>query len=246
MRWDIAYYSDKGSRRINEDRAAVFQKEKSMLAVLADGLGGHGHGDIASQTVVRTAERFFEKEEWSEDYLPGLFTACNEELLRMQEASVHQEAMKTTLVALYCNENMARWCHCGDSRAYLFQRGRKTVRTLDHSVPQTLALAGDIKEKEIRNHPDRNRLLYCLGIPWDKRVFDLGNEFALKGEEMLLLCSDGFWELVQDREMGFAQLFSKNAEEALERLRIKAAKRGAGRKMDNNSAIVIMAHGGRK
>ena len=112
-------------------------------------------------------------------------------------------------------------------------------RTLDHSVPQMLVKSGEIKESEIRNHPDRNRLLRALGLETDRQLYELQEPYPLRKCQAFLLCSDGFWELIEEEKMCS---FLKKAESADEWLRLmneEVQKNGAGKNMDNNSAIAV-------
>ena len=88
-------------------------------------------------------------------------------LLDEQKKSNSNGKMKTTLVILYIDGTMAKYGHIGDSRLYVVKNGKIQKRTIDHSVPQMLALAGEIREKDIRHHEDRNRLLRAMGNEWD-------------------------------------------------------------------------------
>ena len=74
-------------------------------------------------------------------------------------------------------------------------------RTIDHSIPQMLALAGEIKEKEIRRHPDRNKLLRVVGTDWENPQYEISEDVEKTGGEAFLLCSDGFWENITEKEM---------------------------------------------
>ena len=109
--------------------------------------------------------------------------------------------MKTTCTVLMIGENGIFRGHVGDSRIYYFRNGKMEDRTLDHSVPQLLAQAGRIREKDIRHHPDRNRLLRVMGIEWDEPRFELADTLEKGKRQAFLLCSDGFWELVDEKKM---------------------------------------------
>lgn len=237
-----AHYTDKGSRDINEDCIGIFNKGDVFCAVVADGLGGHGMGDKASRIVTEAAGTFFMAYDigYVDDFLGRMFVYCNDTLMEaISNSDVDMGRMKTTLVAALGIENKIWFCHCGDSRGYLFSHGKLIKRTLDHSVPQALVSSGEIKESAIRNHPDRNRLLKCLGYEWPKPLYEADHGYGIKGGETVILCTDGFWELVLEREMGFTDFFEKDPEKKLEKLRKIIDKKGNGRKMDNNSAIIL-------
>ena len=160
--------SDPGEREYNEDYAGVSQNGGSFCFVLADGLGGHGGGDEASRMVSEHILKDFEAQgEVSEEYIKRCFEESQKLLVAEQEKQNRAFEMKTTLVVLLTDGHTLRWGHIGDSRLYFYKNKKLKQRTLDHSVPQMLVAAGEIKEEEIRGHADRNRLLRVMGSEWD-------------------------------------------------------------------------------
>ena len=147
--------------------------------------------------------------------------------------------MKTTMTALVCDGKQVQWGHIGDSRLYMFQDNKIATRTLDHSVPQMLVATGEIKEKDIRGHEDRNRLLKVMGTPWDKPKYELADPVPCKKEMAFLLSSDGFWELVEDRDMVSCLKKAATPKEWLEAMEQIVLKNGVGKKMDNYTAIGV-------
>ena len=147
--------------------------------------------------------------------------------------------MKTTLVILHVGEERIWWGHIGDSRLYYFQNRKLQKRTLDHSVPQMLVAAGQLKEKQIRNHPDRNRLLRVLGVDWDSPKYQLAEPEARGGRQAFLLCSDGFWELIDEKKMQHCLKKSGSPAQWLQMMEQIVEKNGQGRNMDNYSAIAV-------
>ena len=234
--------TNNGGREVNEDYAAVLTREDgSFCAVLADGLGGHGRGEVASELVVRNSlslwETFSGK---TEDFLNLCFQDSQEKLLQKQLAEHAQDSMKTTMTALVCDGKQVQWGHIGDSRLYMFQDNKIATRTLDHSVPQMLVATGEIKEKDIRGHEDRNRLLKVMGTPWDKPKYELADPVPCRKEMAFLLSSDGFWELVEDRDMVSCLKKAATPKEWLEAMEQIVLKNGVGKKMDNYTAIGVL------
>ena len=147
--------------------------------------------------------------------------------------------MKTTGVAIVTDDRNAYIGHVGDSRGYVFCRNKVKTRTLDHSIPQMLVLSREIKEDQIRNHPDRNTLLRVMGVEWDEAMYELMAPIPLRKCQAFLLCSDGFWELIDEREM-CAQLKKANSvEEWLDNMVKIVRANGEGKNMDNFSAIAV-------
>lgn len=232
--------SRKGEREYNEDYTGVQKKGESYCFVLADGLGGHGGGDEASRLVTECILQDFAKNGTvSEAYLRRCFEGSQRLLLAEQRKQRRTMEMKTTLTILLADESLVQWGHIGDSRIYYFQDKKLKCRTLDHSVPQMLVLAGKIKEKKIRGHADRNRLLRVMGVEWDEPQYEISSPMQRLGGEAFLLCTDGFWEWIEEKTM---QHFLKKADSPTEWLSLmeKAVlKQGSGKQMDNYSAVAV-------
>lgn len=243
MKVDYACYSDKGDREHNEDYIGDKQLNNSYLFILADGLGGHGKGEVASKLVVENSLSMFNENNLKdESFLNNCFAASQELLLDEQEKTGSVGKMKTTMVVLYFNDKVVKYGHIGDSRLYLINNNKIVSRTKDHSVPQMLVNSGEIKEKEIRHHEDRNRLLRAMGTEWesDSPKYQI-DETELKPEPGMsfLLCSDGFWEWIVEKDMEKILKKYDTAQEALDNMLKKVKKAGNGKNMDNLSAILI-------
>lgn len=238
MTFDL--FSAIGSRDINEDRLGAVVDQNKGIFVAADGLGGHGKGDIASKLVVQAFEEVFSN---PSDLMPTLFPKAfldaQEAILAEQRRSGNFFQMKTTACALAIDGDKLMWGHIGDTRLYAFSHNRVKVRTLDHSVPQMLVLSREIKERDIRSHPDRNKLLRVLGVSGDAPRFELSQVQPLRGFQAFLLCTDGFWELILEKEMCALLKKSRSVGEWLRAMREAVELRGAGRDMDNYSAIAV-------
>lgn len=235
----FATITDKGNREINEDAVGTFQKGKSLCCILCDGLGGHGMGDVASTLVRDVFEDQFHKADDMVNFLGQTFCAAQEILMMEQKELNAESKMKTTAVALAADEQTAYIGHVGDSRLYIFYKNKVKTRTLDHSIPQMLVLARDIKETEIRNHPDRNIVLRVMGTEWEEPMYELMRPVPLKKCQAFLLCSDGFWELIEEKEMCELLKHSTCVEEWLSSMAEVVKKNGTGRNMDNYSAIAV-------
>ena len=231
-----------GSRLVNEDALGVFEKENKGCYILCDGLGGHGMGDVASNIVVQAFRDRFENGELGvrpEIELEKTFRVAQDILMDEQFARHAQNKMKTTAVACIVDGKKAYIAHVGDSRAYVFSRNKILKRTLDHSIPQMLAISGEISEKEIRNHKERNMLLRVLGVEWEKDMFDQMKPIPVRKIQAILLCSDGFWELIEDEDMCRFLADSSSVEEWMGKMIAEVNANGKGKDMDNNSAIGI-------
>ncbi|MCD8395961.1 MAG: protein phosphatase 2C domain-containing protein [Lachnospiraceae bacterium] len=239
-----AMQSGKGDRSLNEDAIGFRQSGNRVCFALADGLGGHGGGDVASQLVVNAVlHEFVYQSNLSENSLEECFECAQKELLTEQSRLGNFFGMKSTLVLCMTDDENVLYGHIGDSRLYEFENGQYLCRTLDHSVPQMLALAGEIKECEIRGHTDRNRLLRAMGVEWGKNSYKVVSPKPLKAGQAYLLCSDGFWEWIEEERMEACLREAPTAEQWMECMEREVRKNGEGKKMDNYSAIVIMVKG---
>jgi serine/threonine protein phosphatase PrpC len=195
-----ATLSRPGSYPVNEDSAGEARVEAYTLLALADGLGGHAAGQIASRLAVETCLTRFRSH-------PALEPPAAEELVmsahRAIRATIDADSShgpRTTLTVLATDAATAVWAHVGDSRLYHFRGGGIRDRTRDHSVPELLHRAGEIRDDEIAHHADRNRLLQTLGQKLAPKL-TVSAPVALQAGDAFLLCSDGWWEHVPETSM---------------------------------------------
>ncbi len=237
----ISYHllSKPGDRENNEDSIGMYQNGEEYCFVLADGLGGHGKGELASQLAVEASVKVFAVNGAGAETLDESFQDAQSTLLENQQEDIQARDMKTTLVVLHVTEKQIQWGYIGDSRLYYFENGKIVQRTLDHSVPQMLVAAGQLRESQIRNHPDRNRLLRVLGVDWDAPKYQIEDARPRKGRQAFLLCSDGFWELIEEKKMMHCLKKADTPEEWVEMMEEIVCKNGRGKNMDNYSAVAV-------
>lgn len=239
---EYATVTETGEKAKNEDAVRVFVNHplSTYGFVLADGLGGYGNGDIASNFVCDCVGAAIENtDSCSGAFMDQCFDTAQKMLMDEKERKgLH--SIKTTMVMLLITGRIAQWGHVGDSRLYHFRDGRKLSRTVDHSVPQMLALSGQIKEKDIRHHPERSVLLRAMGAEWDMPAYEVSQRHMriIKGDTFLL-CSDGFWEWIEEKTI--IKILKKGlpAYEALREMTAEVKANGAGKGMDNYSAILV-------
>ena len=238
----ISYNSvtNKGDRRVNEDSIGHYMEKDIGLFIVADGLGGHGAGDIASHYVVEQYLMQYKEDyhDSAERYFSGVFTSVQAGLHDLQKQM--NKDMKSTAAAVFLTDKRLSVCHIGDSRVYVFGKKKILYRTLDHSVPQMLASAGEIKEKNIRFHPDRNRLLRALGEESDVVDYDMYSMNLSPNVDGILICSDGFWEYVEERDMIRTLYKADSAERWITDMESIVLKNGKDHTKDNYSAIGII------
>jgi PPM family protein phosphatase len=192
-----------GGRPENQDCGAYLEADGASCWVVADGLGGHRGGEIASRSAVEAILASFGQDpQLQRITLERHLSAAQNAIATAQNQQGDLSTMRTTVVVLLANASQAIWGHVGDSRLYCFEKGTIAVQTSDHSVVQAMADAGQITPGQIRHHEDRNRLLRCLGNPGsDFRATVLPRPRTLRADTAFLLCSDGFWENVWESEM---------------------------------------------
>ena len=240
MKYAIAQASRLGARQINQDRIGQWSTPQTVLMAVADGLGGHLHGEIAAQIAVEVLGKHFQLEARPKlpepaQFLPRVVMAAHAAILRESRVRELRDVPRTVLAACVVQDGFAHWAHTGDSRLYLFRKGRIHARTRDHSIVQQLVDAGRIREEAVASHPERNRLLQCLGGPQSPRI-DAASERLAK-DDILLLCSDGFWGPLTQRQM-LNILLTQPLEEAIAGLAALAETR-AGSDCDNTSVVAL-------
>lgn len=228
-----------GGREQQQDAVLVLVAANSqgLLAVVADGAGGHAGGREAAQKVVEVARRIFHRS-------GGVFSVPREELTNLCRQSheainglsdTPKSAPRSTVVALYIHGEQACWAHVGDSRIYRFRAGRLSERSRDHTMAQILLEQGEIRDEQVGKHPDRIKLLKALGGE-DEAKPSTGTSDVRSGDKFLL-CTDGFWERLKLREI--EKLMGRSVTQVLlDKIVAKAVRRnGAGG--DNSTACAI-------
>ncbi len=241
MKYELASLSVVGGRSSNQDRVVHAERENAVLMVVADGLGGHAGGDLAAEALTQTAVNAFHRIKQPTITQPSAFLALT--ILQahnaiMQYAKIHDPELqpRTTCVLCLVQDGYAYWAHVGDSRLYHFRGDRLLTRTLDHTATERLREDGVITEEEMLSHPEKSRLLKCVGGP-QKPSISIGGETPLQRGDTLLLCSDGVWEAFAENELG-RYLNYDSLDEGIEEMVIEAEHRRR-EACDNMSAVCL-------
>lgn len=227
-------YSSIGGRRRNEDMVQIVSYPESTIALVADGLGGHGDGDVASRLAVNLITECIRDGAASQMLMEKAIRKANDRIL---ERHASGSDMKTTITAVWFNDGQACAAHVGDSRIYQFRNGEIIFQSVDHSVSQMAVMMGEITPDQIRYHCDRNRLTRALGSRADVKVDTC--MLDVRPGDAFLLCSDGFWELVWENEMLADLREASCAEQWLGAMRRRVDSRLRS-DSDNHTAAAIM------
>jgi PPM family protein phosphatase len=239
MRFSVYQVSRKGGREKNEDRMGYCYTRDSGLFALADGMGGHPEGEVASQLALQTLAALFQRDSKPTladplRFLHEAIIAGHHQLLRYATQKSLIDTPRTTVVACVLQGNAAYWAHCGDSRLYMVRGDKLIARTRDHSyseLQETLSQVVPMGERF-----NRNVLFTCLGSP-GKPVVDTVGPLLLQPGDRLLLCSDGLWGSVSDAVI--TEQLAKNAiSDAVPEL-VEQALRNGGPKSDNVSVLAM-------
>jgi serine/threonine protein phosphatase PrpC len=231
-------------RVVNEDRAVVQSDVNGLsLAIVADGMGGHQAGDIASQMAIELIQEELQQatSDMSAEALSELLLlavrSTNERIYTFAQQREHYHGMGTTIVAVLASSDSVIIGHIGDSRAYLLHGdGPMRQLTADHSLVNELVKNGQLSEEEAANHPRRNVLTRALGT--EPEAHPDVNVFEWQEGDYLLLCSDGLSNMV-DIEL-IHNLIKSNTEltEKAEHLIAEALDAGG----DDNVTVILLAN----
>lgn len=214
MNIEIVSLSKPGGRDYNEDVYGHWSDGRFVACLVADGAGGHGGGDVAASTARASILGGYARAPSLDGaFLRQLLEQANLDVVARQAEGGKLAAMRTTavLAALDLQEQALVWAHSGDSRAYLFRGGAIVARTLDHSLVQQMVAGGMLDEEGARLHPQRNMLLSALGSTTDVLEIDVSGRMRLQAGDVLLLCSDGVWEVLGDRLLLETQYVASNS-----------------------------------
>jgi protein phosphatase len=202
--------TDIGCRRAaNEDCGRFIRPEtdgllarKGMLAIVADGMGGHAAGEIASRLAVDVISRvYYEASAEAGAALPHAFREANREIYQAARQDFKLSGMGTTCTALALHDGAAHCAQVGDSRLYLVRGGEIYLMTEDHSAVMDLVRRGLLSRAEARRHDDKNIILRALGTRPEVRVATWDEPFPVRAGDIFVLCSDGLSDLVEDEEI---------------------------------------------
>lgn len=242
MDFETAEVSLLGDREVNQDAATVVANDSGWLLVLADGMGGHKGGEEAAQLAVRTVVDAFrhcpQPVEDPEVLLEGVVLQAHQAVVELGAGVEFEERPRTTVVACMVLDDVAHWCHVGDSRLYHIRGEALHSRTRDHSHVELLFQQGKITEDEMLTHPYRHFVESCLGGDPARPWMSVEVDREVQPGDTLLLCSDGLWAPYEDD--GLSQYLGRagDLQQALDALAAKAVETCAPQ-ADNTTAVAF-------
>lgn len=230
--------TDKGPvRELNED--SYFISPERHICAVADGMGGHNAGEVASALAIDVFKRELENTSlYTVPILRSAVERANQEINECAEADPDKSGMGTTFTALAFSAGRAMIVHVGDSRAYLIRKRSIMQLSVDHTLVEELLESGAITVREARIHPHRNYITRALGT--DSHVKVDGLYVDLKQGDVFMLCSDGLSGSVSDIEMMRLLQSEKNLSAVPQKLVEMAIEKG-GR--DNITCILVSTDG---
>lgn len=238
----VVYRTDRGKiRSHNEDQVGIFTNQTGIyLAMVADGMGGHLAGDVASEIAITTLQSHWEQTDTidtpdsAEQWFKETIAKVNEKIFTYAKQNQECIGMGTTLVAAICHEKFATIANIGDSRCYLVKEGKLSQLTDDHSLVNELVKTGQISKEDAEHHPRKNVLLRALGTEEQVKM-DI-KTISFEEGDYLILCSDGLTNKVSDQELFEVILQDYSLEEKADRL-IQLANEYGG---EDNISIAIV------
>lgn len=247
MNFSIHQASHAGNRTYNQDRAAYAYSSDALLLVLADGMGGHLHGELAASSIIETFVESFGHHARPRIADPKAFISdvmryAHDRIMKFPHDNTLGGFPGSTCVVALIQDGRIYWGHAGDSRFYLMRDGAVLTRTQDHSMVHQWVEWGIITTEDARIHPQRNQITNCLGGSADIFFMKPGESVALQSGDVVLLGSDGLWGPFADEELAKAFAWGPVGE-ALDKLIVRALERENGHS-DNVTGVAVRWGGG--
>lgn len=241
MQYEISRVSSVGNRKTNQDRIGVIESHGGVVLILGDGLGGKPGGELAAETLIQSVEYSLRHEimpiENPEELLKKLIIKAHYDILAMGKKQKPPIKPGSTAVLCLIQNKKAWWAHVGDSRFYLFRDGLPLYRTKDDSFVEQLYQRGEISLDKLDGHPMRNYVTQCIGLMETEPKVTVSKGLDLEIGDTLLLCSDGFWEPLDDAQIG-SNLTDGFIKDAIKKLATRAEQISYP-KSDNTTVLAM-------
>ncbi|MDI7741613.1 Stp1/IreP family PP2C-type Ser/Thr phosphatase [Lysinibacillus fusiformis] len=238
--------SDIGRKRmVNEDRVAFIEHpDRFKLAILADGMGGHNAGDVASEMAIEEMRAYFlnasltqlDSKQTKEQWMLETIQSVNEKIYTHSLTNESCKGMGTTLIAMLIDGQDCLIGHIGDSRVYYFTSETVSLITRDHSYVNFLVEYGEISEEEAANHPQKNFIVKSLGT--ESSIEPDFYELHLEPASNVVICSDGLSNKLTTEEMAAILTLPLSIDEKGKKL-IQLANDSGG---EDNISVILLAN----
>ena len=228
-------------RKKNQDSFFLSENQDLPLFIIADGMGGHKGGEVASSDAINIINKIFIEnkeilinEKNIKDVIHKSIEKANKDIYKKSLEFKEYKGMGTTVSLCYIFQDHVFIGHVGDSRIYKIENEDIAQITEDHSLVNELIKKGEITKEEAYNHPQKNMITRAVGTSYDLEI-DL-EEFKYKKDDKILLCTDGVFNMLHDFEI--LEIIKNNIfiSEAIDELISRAKKNGG---LDNITAIII-------
>ena len=243
---DISILCDVGGREYNQDSIMVSQKNGKYCIAVADGLGSYNGSEIASQVAVEYLISWFEENCDSDDLfvkssVSSALMRAHSKIIEQKEKDKSIRSSCTTIAFLVSDNVTSIMAHIGDTRIYEIKKGKILYRSKDHSLAQVAVDRGEITLDEIRTHQDQNKLLKVLGSDFYVDADISTDFFPLSCGDGFVLCTDGLWEYVSDKE--FEELFKDATPSAVKLASLKKIHDERADEYCDNFSVAVMVKG---
>ena len=236
----LAYGATDAGRQRNYNEDCYLLVPEMGIYIVADGMGGHNAGDVASVNAVNavveylSSDHILERRNDAEGIMIHAVTEAHEKLIEMSGTKTKYAGMGSTIVVSFIHGNVLHTCHAGDSRVYIINPFGITQITNDHSTVAELVRLGKMTKGEARYSPLKNEITQALGAP--SSVSPEYNQHSLRKGDVVLLCSDGLWGMLSDEEIRTIVVRRKTMKDACKEL-IRQANAAGG---DDNITVILV------
>jgi serine/threonine protein phosphatase PrpC len=241
---ELLYGSTHAGRRRDSNEDCYLLLPEVSTYIVADGMGGHNAGEVASLNAVKVMREYFTTERVSkmrndrgkikEEMIYAVMQA-HEQIAEVSRTKAEYAGMGSTIAVSFIHDNVLHTCHVGDSRVYVVNPSGITQITRDHSTVAELVRIGEMTKEEARRSPLKNQITQALGIPSPISP-EYNRTYTLNKGDVVLLCSDGLWEMLSDEEIQSIVTEGRAMEETCKRL-IHQANAAGG---DDNITVVLV------
>jgi serine/threonine protein phosphatase PrpC len=237
-----AHVSLLGDRKENQDRVAAVETDGAALLIVVDGMGGHEGGAHAAELAVASIEKAFRARPHPifdpQGFLHLAIGQAHAAVVALGSDRSIETRPRATCAICLVQDGAAYWAHVGDSRIYHLRKGKVKERSRDHSHVEVLLYDGLINEEQLATHPMRNYVERCLGGDVDMPRVSITGRKALKENDCVLVCSDGFWSPLGEEKIGELSMADGDFKENLKTL-AEMATRAAAPHSDNTSVAAL-------